>query len=148
MSESRPLRLTMAAEPAALDELAAFCARVAAAHNLGRKATLELNLVLDELCTNIMEHGYEDLAGGEIHLLAQRRGDVLRVEMIDDGRHFQPDEPCRDPSDCPLEERPVGGLGLHLVRRFTQRLEYRRRDGRNVTIIEKKIVEEDDNGNT
>ena len=147
MSES--LRLTMAADPAALDELAAFCDRVAAAHHLGRKATLELNLVLDELCTNIMEHGYEDPAGGEIELAARRRGEVLRVEIIDDGRYFQPEEPCRDPSACPLDERPVGGLGLHLVRRFTSHLEYRRRDGRNLTIIEKKIVEEDDNnGNT
>jgi anti-sigma regulatory factor (Ser/Thr protein kinase) len=91
----------------------------------------EVNLALDEILTNVISYGYEP---GETHgivveltLLPQ----TLRVEVEDDGRPFNPIDVPEPDFDKPVAERPIGGLGVHLVRQVMDKVEYRRVEGRN-----------------
>jgi len=58
--------------------------------------------------------------------------DALTIEMVDDGKPFDPltDAPVPD-VNAPMEERPIGGLGVFLVRKLMDELTYRREEGRN-----------------
>ena len=58
--------------------------------------------------------------------------DTVTIEIVDDGPRFDPleDAPLPDP-DAPLEDRPVGGLGVHLVRTMMDEISYRYQDGKN-----------------
>lgn len=75
-------------------------------------------LATDEAAANIFEHAYAG-RGGEIAVTVSREGDSLVVCIRDWGRPFDPERVPPPDLDAPLEERQVGGLGLFLIRKFT-----------------------------
>lgn len=95
------------------------------------KLLFQVNLVLEELALNVMTHGR---AGGARHLdiVLTSGPDAITVELADDGPPFDPlqEAPEFDP-DQPIEERRVGGVGVHLVRTLVDDANYRFEDGRN-----------------
>src|SRR5262249_39267062 len=99
--------------------------------SLDDQAEFELNLVLEELFTNALTHG--GCAGMEsaVHVRLERRGDGVHVDFRDRGRAFDPLSAPEPDLEASLEDRGVGGLGVHLVRQIMRDLEYRREDGRN-----------------
>lgn len=90
-----------------------------------------VRLTIEELLTNIIKYGYEDSAEHLIYLdFALGPPATLRIE--DDGRPFDPTLSAPVPDlDAPIAERPIGGLGLHLIRAQTAAMRYARRDGIN-----------------
>lgn len=98
-----------------------------------------VNLVLEELGLNIMTHAYnEGLHEIEITLVSEV--DAITIEIEDDGRPFDPlkDAPPPDLTRS-LEDRPVGGLGIHLVRSMMDELHYQRKQGRNcLTMVSRR----------
>lgn len=74
-------------------------------------------LATDEAAANIFEHAYAG-QGGEIVIDVSRESDTLVVCIRDWGRPFNPDRVPPPDLDAPLEERPEGGLGLYLIRKF------------------------------
>lgn len=109
------------------------------ANAVSAAAEFQVNLALDEIVSNVIQHGWKDNAEHQVWVRVTRLEDALRVEVEDDAIPFNPlDVPAAD-IDQPLEERNVGGLGIHLVRQFMDGLEYRRRDDRNVLIMRKKL---------
>ena len=64
----------------------------------------------------------------------------LHIEFEDDGREFDPVTFPAPDLDLPLAERPVGGLGIHLVKSFVDRIDHRRSNGRNKLSLVKKAV--------
>jgi len=89
----------------------------------------KVNLVLDELSVNIVNYGGE---ASEIVVCLAADADEVRVEISDDGRPFDPLTDAIEPDlDAPLEERAIGGLGIHLVREMMDELHYSREDGKN-----------------
>ena len=98
-----------------------------------------VNLVLEELILNIINHGHDE-GLHEIELTLTSEADAVTIEISDDGRPFDPvtDVPTPDVS-APLEERPIGGLGIHLVRTMMDELDYRRESGRNhLTLVSRR----------
>ena len=93
--------------------------------------TFRVNLVLEELGINIINHGYDD-GIHEFDITLTSDANTLTVEISDDGRPFDPlhDAPSTD-TTAALEDRQVGGLGIHLVRTMMDELHYRRKQGRN-----------------
>lgn len=91
----------------------------------------KVNLVLEELAINTINHGHD---GGlhEITFTFRSTDDALTIEMVDDGKPFDPltDAPVPD-VNAPMHERPIGGLGVFLVRKLMDELSYRREEGRN-----------------
>ena len=89
----------------------------------------KVNLVLDELSVNIVNYGEE---ASEIEVCLAADAEEVRVEISDDGRPFDPLTDAIEPDlDAPLEDRPIGGLGIHLVREMMDELHYSREDGKN-----------------
>lgn len=126
---------------AALDALEAL----AAAHGLSKAVTWPVEVTLDEVLANVVRHG---LAG---------RGDAARVEIelsldpgvepplcevlvVDDGPAFDPLAQSDADTTLPLEDRPIGGLGITLVRRLMDGAEYERREGRNHLKLRRRLV--------
>ena len=99
-----------------------------------------MSLALDELVTNVILHGYTDSAAHEIEVALSRVGGDVIVEMEDDAPAFDPSEGgVIDLSGDP-EERQIGGLGLHFVRRAIDEMIYRRIDGRNRLLMKKRVA--------
>lgn len=100
----------------------------------------QVNLVIEELGLNIMTHGKnKELEKIEIALTAE--GDSLTIEIVDNGRPFDPLNDAPEPDlDSGIGERSIGGLGVHIVRTLMDELHYRRRGGRNhVTLVKEGI---------
>lgn len=107
-------------------------------HDLGQELLLEVNVVLEEILTNIISNAYEDSQQHEIHIRIRLDQGELTAEVEDDGRPFDPTNIPPPDFQQPLEERRVGGWGFHLVRAMTDGLEYRREAGRNILSFNKR----------
>lgn len=86
-------------------------------------AKFDLQLVVDEACTNIFEHAY-DGDGGELSIRFETRGRDVEITLQDRGRPFDPALIPQPDMSVPLEKRPIGGLGLHLIRTLTDDVAY------------------------
>ncbi|MEW6218976.1 MAG: ATP-binding protein [Thermodesulfobacteriota bacterium] len=108
------------------------------AGGLSRRLVLEINLALEELFTNIVSHGFTDQTEHFVHfdLTCDEERVIIRVE--DDAPFFDPLAACSPDLCCSLEQRPVGGLGVHLIRCFMNGLVYERRGERNILMLEKR----------
>ena len=113
--------------PQLTDDVAAFL------HSAGvdTRAVHHVSLVLEELLTNIFYYGGASGQPASIALTVEP--DRIAGEVGDWGKPFDPrDAPAPD-LDAPLENRKIGGLGIHLVQRLTAALDYRRQDNQNWT---------------
>jgi anti-sigma regulatory factor (Ser/Thr protein kinase) len=109
-------------------------------HGLPDNERDNVNLVLEELVSNAITHGYPDDSEHEIVIRLNLSGDDLQMEVEDDGRAFDPLK-VPAPTIAPtLEEQQVGGMGLLLVRSLTSELSYERAGDRNrLTLIKRSI---------
>lgn len=112
-------------------------------HNwrLGRKVCIEINLILDELITNIIEHGER---GNEHHIdiILSKVGRNLTIEVKDDGPPFDPTICALPDTTLTLDKRKCGGLGILLVRRLSDNCRYRREQNKNVLTLQKTLPKE------
>ena len=92
-----------------------------------------VHLVLEELVLNIIDYGFDDgKEEHELEVVLISEDDNLTIEITDDGIPFDPLTDAKKPDvDAPLEDRPIGGLGVHLVRTMMNEVSYRWEDGKN-----------------
>jgi anti-sigma regulatory factor (Ser/Thr protein kinase) len=96
-----------------------------------------LDVCSTELVTNIVTHAYDDAAEHRILLTLHREGDVLSLEIEDDGKPFNP-LAVEPPPAGSIDDVRVGGFGIPIVRRFSDELRYQRADGTNrLTVIQR-----------
>ena len=91
----------------------------------------KVNLALEELVINVMNYGHD---GGlhEIDITLTSDEDSLTIEIVDDGRPFDPLHDAPKPDvNAELEDRDIGGLGIHFVRKMMDDVRYRREEGKN-----------------
>jgi len=99
-----------------------------------------LNLAVDEFVSNAINHGYPDGRAGEIAIHAVHRGDRLDVTLSDDSDAFDPLDAPEPDIDASIEDRRIGGLGVHLVRKLADAFSYRHEGGRNVLFLTLKFA--------
>ncbi len=123
-----------------LDRLAEAVDGFAAFAHLVPSVTNALQLAIEELFTNAVSYGYEGGAQGSITLSLELRDGWIEVGLEDDGGPFNPlvEGPAVNP-EAALEERGIGGLGIHLTRKLFDEFDYQRRDGMNVVRLRKKV---------
>jgi len=128
--------------PGELDSLGAIGRYVhdaALAVGLDRAAAYKLRLAVDEIATNVVVHGYQEGGvSGLVTVSAVIDGQTLTIAVEDTARPFDPTAralPDEEELDLPLEERPIGGLGVLLARESVDEFRYERVDGRNRTIF-------------
>lgn len=134
------VELRLANNLAALADLADRVERFGVEHRLPASVVNALNVALDEAVSNAINHGYDAGVGGEIAVRMRRRPDSVLVEVEDDGRPFDPLQAPPPDLTLPLEQRPVGGLGIHLIRNLMDELSYARVGGRNVLKMAKHLA--------
>jgi anti-sigma regulatory factor (Ser/Thr protein kinase) len=129
-----------------LPRLATETARFCREQGLGADVEFDLNLVLEELFTNAVRHG--DCGGvlgaAEVRLAMLANG--VRVEYADCGTPFEPLSAPPPDVTVPLEERRMGGLGIHLVRQIMRDFEYQRSGGWNRSRMRRPIPGDEPKG--
>jgi serine/threonine-protein kinase RsbW len=138
-STARTVEIVIRNDIAELAKLRDSLERIGAELGVPGKPLMQLQVALDEIASNVIKYGWPD--GGDHKLgvrITGRRGRI-EVEIVDDGREFDPRlAPLSEPQ--PAGRRRPGGLGIHLVKQLVDRLEYERVGGRNRTIMTKRYV--------
>lgn len=124
------------ADPGQLAAIRSFVVETSRSLGADEQAAADLELAVDEICSNSIRHGYGGKEG-EIEVAVERDGPSIRVTVRDWGATFDPDQVPTPDTDLPLEERLLGGLGLFLVRQLMDdvRFEFSRDRGNSVTIV-------------
>jgi anti-sigma regulatory factor (Ser/Thr protein kinase) len=134
------VELRLANDLAGLAGLADRIDRFGAEQRLPGNVVNALNVVLDEAVSNAINHGYDAGVRGEIAVRLRRGADRVEVEVEDDGRPFDPLRAPPPDLSLPLERRPIGGLGIHLIRNLMDEVSYARQGGRNVLKMAKRLA--------
>jgi anti-sigma regulatory factor (Ser/Thr protein kinase) len=138
-------QITLSAE---LESLAAFREHVKAAcrglAGLSDAALYDVQLAVDEICTNIITHGYAGMDPGSIILNVEATADEFTVSITDFGHAFEPVEPPAPDPNAPIEERGLGGLGLFIVHSSVDDIRYESSPAGNVTRLVKKLARSGD----
>lgn len=128
---SAVLSLNVENDPSELLRLSSAIEEFAEGEQWPQGLVFKVNLVLEELVLNIMTHGsHEGL--DEIVVAVTSSEDLVSIEITDNGLAFDPLTESPEPEiSASIEDRHVGGLGVHLVRKMMSDVSYRRDQGRN-----------------
>lgn len=96
-------------------------------------------LVLDELLANIISYGYTDSDTHQITVELSVVDGAMTIRIVDDGMAFDPFEQDAPDLESSIERRELGGLGIHLVKKFMDEYSYQRIDDHNTVILLKKL---------
>lgn len=119
----------------AIDAFTAFITR----HGIDLPAPWQVELALDEMLSNIVTHAYDGRADEVIRITFAVVAGEFRVTIADNGRPFDPLAMPEPDTHSPLEARPTGGLGIHLVRKLMDRVEYSRTAGCNRLVLGRRL---------
>jgi len=109
-------------------------------HGISRDLAHAAQVALDEVLSNTVRSGFGRGHDGHIEVRFELAGDILDLLVVDDGIPFDPLARADPDTLASLEERPVGGLGIYLVRKLMDSVEYEHRDGRNRLRLRKRII--------
>lgn len=119
-----------------LPRVAAFVERFAETEGFDPMELYRINLALDELFTNTIEHGFPGRESeADISIAMRREGEMIIVRYEDNGPEFNPLQATEQDTELDLLERPIGGLGLQLIASTFDAVSYERIDDRNVTTL-------------
>ena len=99
------------------------------ANQISEDDQFNVRLVLDEAVINVMVHGYDDSHEHDINVSLSLDSGMLAIHIDDDGVAYNPLDAPPPRFDLPIEERRIGGLGVHIMKTLAKSVEYRRQDG-------------------
>ena len=105
-------------------------------HAIAQEAIFRVNLAIEEIVTNMIKYGYDDTDPHAITVNLALLPETIRLHLKDDGHPFDPLQTPEPDIHVPLDQRKIGGLGLHLVRETVSRITYRRENGANLLEID------------
>ena len=107
---------------------------------LSQRCRTELNLGLDELFTNIISYGFDDQSEHHIKFSLSKTDETLVVEIEDDGIPFNPLDAADPGVARDLESINIGGLGIHLMKKMVDDINYQRSEGKNKLTLKKCVA--------
>ncbi len=130
--------------PAKLDritEMLQFIANWCSDAGSTESACNSLKLIVDEIASNVCNYGTDKEHAGPITISVSKNDKTIVLEIADQGIPFNPLEQVVPNTTAPLEERPIGGLGIFLVQQVSESVSYRREGNENrLTMILKDAV--------
>lgn len=133
-------QLSVAVNPDGVGKANAAFAGFAEAHALPVGVRRTMNVALDELLANELSYGTAGRHAGSVTLAMELDQDCVTITLSSDGPPFDPFGQAVPDTTLPVNERPVGGLGLHLVRELMDEVRYERRNGQNVVVLVKRLA--------
>jgi anti-sigma regulatory factor (Ser/Thr protein kinase) len=129
--------ITVAATIEQIPVISDFIERLMSLAGFDSRKIMEVQLALEEACTNVAKYAYPGKAG-TIHIVASVHGDRLVLIIEDDGIPFDPTTHTVALSQAGTKDRPIGGLGIHLIRCYVDGMSFEFRDGKNALSLIKK----------
>ena len=123
-----------------INKIVATLEEITGLWNIPPRVVMEINLVLEELFTNIVFYAFDDGQDHVIHLdIWREENNNLKFQLEDDGKPFNLlEKSVEEDLKKPLEERKIGGLGIHFAKEMMTTIDYRRTDTKNSVILTKK----------
>ncbi len=122
-----------------IPQLAGFIETIAQDAHIDKSLAMSLNLALEEAVTNVIMYAYPQGSDGLVDIEAVIRKDSIDFMVIDSGKPFDPTAVPDANVDSALEDRPIGGLGIFLVRNIMDSVKYERKEGKNLLSMTKRI---------
>lgn len=132
--------LTIPAQVENLGAVTDFVNEQLEAYNCPMKAQMQLDLAIDELFSNIAHYAYHPQTGpATIRVEVEEEPLAVILTFIDNGMPYDPLAAKEPDITLPAEERPVGGLGIFLVKKTMDEISYEYKDGQNILRIRKNM---------
>ncbi len=132
---------TFPAEVKQLDAIQAWVDSLLEAKDCPPSVMVQISVVVEELFVNIANYAYDGAAGDVTLRIAVDDG-IFRMQFEDSGKPFDPlAHPALNTKE-PLGKRRIGGMGIYIVRKTVDKIDYRRENGRNILTLYKRIKEE------
>jgi serine/threonine-protein kinase RsbW len=145
----RPLVVQMrtAIFPAQFDQLEPirqFTGQAAKDFGMTEAEVYAIQFAVDEACTNVIEHAYRGIEGGDIECTCDSDGDKMTILLRDHGRPFDPSTVPVPDLKANLKKRRVGGLGVYLMRWYMDEVHYEQlgESGNLVTLVKRRKLAE------
>lgn len=131
--------MSVGAHPDGVGEVNAAFAGFAEAHAVPATVRRSLSVALDELLANALSHGRVGLDPSSVMVEVELDQERVTVTLTDDGTPFDPFGQDAPDTTLSVDEREIGGLGIHLVSQLMDQVSYQRRDGHNVVVLVKQL---------
>ena len=134
-------QLVLSTQTAEFDQLRSWFQEFARQLELPEEITSRMLIAADEVFTNIAEYAYPG-AAGQVEVSAEQKDAMLRLTFKDSGKPFDPTKTADPDIRAPAAERPIGGLGIFVMKKLMDQVEYRRENGCNILTLSKRIFPE------
>ena len=129
---SAKVSLNIESSPDALNRIVDAIESISLQEEWPPELLFTMNLVLEELGINIIRYAYGDDSNETFQIIITSEPSELTVDVIDAGPPFNPLTDAPEPdTDAPMLDRPIGGLGIHLVKSMMDEVDYKREYDRN-----------------
>ncbi len=133
-------RMSVGAHAGEVEKVNAVFAQFAETYALPGAVRRSVSVALDELLANELSHGLAGRDGGSVSVEVELDQERVTVTITDDGPQFDPFRQAAPDTTLSVDERAIGGLGIHLVRQLMDEVSYERRDEHNVVVLVKQLV--------
>ncbi len=123
-------------EKDSVDKIESICSQISEEWNIDDDLVFKLNLILEELIANTVFYGFSQNADKYINIRLQIKEDVISMKISDNAAPFNPIAIDSKPKDVNLENKEIGGLGIHLVKSMSSKIEYNYNNGENILLLE------------
>ena len=138
MSTHKTVRITNQRDQ--IDTVRKFFDEYSKENKLTEKTVHDIQMALDELLTNIVNYGYEDSDEHKIEVRFGINDDAVRVEIIDDSKPYNILEQENPDISLSVEDKPIGGLGIFLIKKLMSNVDYYTKEGKNHLVMTKELV--------
>ena len=122
-----------------ISQLASFVKAIVQEKHLNQSLAMGINLALEEAVSNVMMYAYPKETNGLVDVEAILDNNSLEFIIVDSGVPFDPTAAPQIDLNAPIEKRPIGGLGIHLVRQLMDTVSYERKGDKNYLRMKKKL---------
>jgi serine/threonine-protein kinase RsbW len=122
-----------------LETINVFLDKLAGEWEMPFSLTITLNLVIEEAFTNVVKYAYADDRLHNIEISFEKEFNDLKIKIIDDGEPYDPTQNSDPDLTLPADERSIGGLGIYMIRKMMDKVEYQRTENKNVLIMTKGL---------
>ena len=131
--------LTLNNKVSEISKLNAFVQSATAALNMEKMLAHQIKLAVEEAVTNVIDYAYPNGTEGHIDITIEADESRIRFILSDSGADFDPTSVSKADTTLTVDERPIGGLGILLVRNLMDSINYERTEGKNVLRMEKRF---------